>query len=367
MNLRAVCCFLLSFTLFCCNESGKQQDSLHIPTDSIKGGNVEVPKQEHIDIEYSDSERERFLDSIGSLPSHPLVKQTTFATDSIFKNQLSMNKVISGSDFEKLKEVMNSSGEWNPDIDLETAKAIFGEKAIDTAQLSDGKLPLVVYSFDKHKSDWNEFAICPGTTASGEYGWTCKLYFFRKNRIVACHTIEHHYGLEINHFKDAEGRTVIYYSENFGTGSGIWQWNYYFYKYDGDRLIPVLNELKDGNLQSGWGSRMFRLETTIVKTNPLTMKMTYYHQLYKNGVPGPKLYQGKAIVHYKWDEASKTYQADYDHSTITRAQVVSYYIESGDLLFINSHSGILKSRMTDKILRGIIMDYLNEAMNACYP
>ncbi|NHA04323.1 hypothetical protein G7092_10975 [Mucilaginibacter sp. HC2] len=353
---------LILMLISCNNRQKSVEKNIHLPGRATsKPANNTPPKK----VQYSDQQLEQFLDSIGHLPTQALADKAAFWADSIFKNQAKIDIVISASDFKKLKKAVHTKV-----IDVLTARRIFGNKAIDSAcneasvllTLKAGLIPVVYYPFDKHKSDFNEYAICIGdpTHCANAY-----LYFFKGNKIISKHNGYSRYGLDLEHYKDSDGKTVVYYKEEFDDGSGIWWNNYFFYKYDGDKLIPVLNELQNGNLQSS-ELRAFWLESFVQKTNPLTIKMVYYDQFSiptDSGDFGPNIINDSTIVRYNWNEQLKIYQGDYKNSKINKPQVLSYYLASDDLLFINAYYKTLKATLFDKVKKKRTLYYLNQVKN----
>jgi len=338
----------------------QQQDIVSTKSDTTKTDTTAVDKKEKPKIQFTDRQLENYLDSIGSLSTYPLADKVSFVADSTFKNQMQMDKLVSESDFSKLKQAIKEKDEIDRVIDLTTAKNIFGVVQVDSAYLETGQIPVTLISFDKNKNDFNEYAICLDYP---DAGWSCKLYFFKRNRIIAQHIIEHHYGLELKHHKDSDGKTIIYYKENFGTGSGIWQFNFYFYKYYGEKLIPILNELENGNLQSPWGARIYWLEAFVTKTNPLTLKMVYYQELYDTTGIGHRIIEDSTFVQYTWDEKSKTLIGNYEKSKINKPQTLTYFLADNELLFIKTYYKTLKACIKDKKKRQLTLNYLNEVKN----
>lgn len=348
---------LIIILLTSCGNEQRQKDYVDLPIiDSTKIANE--------DKSYTEQQLTFFLDSIGSFPPSYFAENVSFIADSIFRNQLQMNKVISQSNFSRLKLAINEEDEILRTIDIKTAKNIFGEIQVDSSFVADGKIPITFFSFDKRKEDFNEFAICLGYTDAGEFGWSCVLYFFKNNKIVAKHNIYHRYGLELNHYKDSDGKTIIYYKENFGSGTGIWQFNFYFYKFYNDKLIPILNVLENGNLNS-WGRRNFWLETFVTKTNPLTLKMVYHQFFYETKEEGEdyRIIDDSTFIQFKWDEKSRTLIGNYEKSKINKFKILTYYLDSNDLLFINTHYNELKKGIKDKTKRHIVLNYLNGVKN----
>lgn len=352
--------YLLTLLLLTSCGNRQQQGSVFTKSDPTKTDTTTVDKEERLQIQFTDQQLENYLDSIGSLSTHLLADEVSFIADSTFKNQLQMDKVISESDFSTLKEVIKHEEEIDREIDIETAKNIFGVIQIDSFYLETGKIPITLLSFDQNKNDLNEYAICLGNPNAE---WSCKLYFFKGNRIIAQHIIEHHYGLELKHYKDSDGKTVVYYEENFGTGSGIWQFNFYFYKYYNNKLIPILNELESGNLQSPWGARIYWLEAFVTKTTPLTLKMVYYQELYDTTGIGHRIIDDSTFVQYAWNEKSKTLVGNYEKTKINKPQTLTYFLADNELLFINTYYKTLKACLKDKRKRQITLNYLNVVKN----
>lgn len=342
------------FLANCGNGQRQQENATSKPTDTTEINNKET--------RYTDKHLENFLDSIGSLSPTLWTDRVSFVADSTFKNQIQMNKVVSQTDFTKLKRAIKEDDEILRTIDIKTAKNIFGEIQIDSSFLADGKIPITVYSFDKRKDDFNEYAICLGYP---DMDWSCILYFFKGNKIIAKHNIFHRYGLELEHYKDSDNKTIIYYKENFGSGTGIWQFNFYFYKYYDDKLIPILNELENGNL-NGWGNtRSFWLEAFVTKTKPLTFKMVYYQELYErtDSISIHRIIDDSTFVQYTWDEKTRTLIGNYDKSKINKFQTLTYYLADNELLFINTYYATLKDCLKDKEKRKVTLNYLNEVKN----
>ena len=357
ITMRIFFYILIILLLANCGNNGQQQKK---NVASQSKDNTKIYKNE---IHYTDQQLENFLDSIGNLSPSFFADNVSFIEDSTHRNQLQMNKVISQSDFSKLKNAIKEEDEIDRTIDIKTAKSIFGEIRVDSSFFADGKIPITFFSFDKRKDDFNEYAICLGNP---NMDWSCVLYFLKSNRIIAKHSIYHRYGLNLEHYKDSDGKTIIYYKENFGSGTGIWQFNFYFYKFYDDKLIPILNELENGNLNS-WGGRNFWLETFVTNTRPLTLKMVYYHEFYETKTNGNgvdfRIINDSTFVQFVWDEKSRTLAGNYEESKINKFQILTYYLNSNELLFINTYYATLKNSLKDKTKRHIILNYLNDIKN----
>lgn len=355
-KMRNIYYILTIFILSNC-DNGQSQ------TEHIESKTTDTTEPENIEICYTDQQLENFLDSIGSLSPSLWADSVSFFADSTFKNQQQMEKVILQADFTKLKQAFKGEGVVST-IDIKTANNIFGEIQVDSSFLAEGKIPVTLYPFGQGKDDFNEFAICLGLTEGGEYGWSCMLYFFKKNKIIAKHNIYHRYGLELNDYIDSDGKTVIYYKENFGSGTGIWQFNYFFYKFYGDKLIPILNEIQNGNV-NGWGiGRNFWLESFVTKTTPLTLKMVYNQELNYTSEGTLKIVDDSTVVQYTWDEKTRTLIGNYEETKINKYQTLTYYLADNELLFINTYFFTLKDCLKDKTKRNSVLDYLNYIKNS---
>jgi hypothetical protein len=330
-------------------------------------GKARVEKNHESDyVQYNTSQLISFLDSVGKLPTQPLADKASFFADSIFNNQVQLNQTVSAKNFIKLKNAAVRGF-----IDIETAKTIFQNNRIDSicsndsfiAERKKGMIPLVFYSFDKNKGVFNEFAICLGDPERCENAY---IYFFKGSKIISKQYGYNNYGLGLNHYKDIDGRTVVYYRIRFVSGSGTWWHQFLFYKYSGDSLVPVLTELQNGNMQSGgMGNRVLWLESFVEKTNPLTIKMVYYDQLPDTTKDdfGPMFIQDSTAVQYLWDAKSNKLIGQYSQSKLTKAQVLSYNLEDNDLLFINTHFKALKESLIDTTKKKLTLRYLNFVKN----
>lgn len=164
-----------------------------------------------------------------------------------------------------------------------------------------------------------------------------------------------------------DGEAIVYRLVEFEDGSGIWWNNYFFYKYDNGKLIPVLNILQNGNAQAFWGPRILWLESKVINTAPLTIKMVYYQKFYKWGedhfIYGPGFINDSTAVVFKWNKNSKTLQGQYANAKITGQQILTYYVTDNELLFINTHYTLLKTLLTNKKKKKWVLNYLNTIKN----
>jgi hypothetical protein len=124
-----------------------------------------------------------------------------------------------------------------------------------------------------------------------------------------------------------------------------------------------LNGLENTNLQFPWSLRSIWLESSVVNTNPLTLKMVY-SQTFSDSSDGPKFVHDSIFVKYNWNKDTKTLVGDYSSSKISKEQVLTYQLDGNELLFINAYYKILKQNLSDERFKKQTINYLNEIMNS---
>ena len=338
------------------NNQSKSKDSIVVKTDTIDDKSKSVAQYHPVKFkQYSQKTLIQFLDSIGHLDNSKLQTKLRHYSDSIYNSRHNLNIVLNTKDFVKLKQAIK-----NKYIDIKTAKRFF-KFPIDTSFIKNDKLFIEFLSFDKQRRDYNEFAISIGIP---DCSWENDLYFFKGNRIISHHHIFHRYGLDIKNYIDVDGRNVVYYKENFGSGTGVWQFNYYFYKYFDTKLKPVLNVIENGNLNAGFSYRNFWLETFVVKTNPLTLKFVYNWDIADAKDNRMQMQNDSTEVIYNWDSESNTYIGNY-YDKINPNDFLTYYIENNDVYTINVHYNDFKTIIESKDFkkRKAVLNYLNNIKN----
>jgi hypothetical protein len=348
-------CFMLFLGVLGCRNATKPANKQPLK----KAARVKA--KSYKEIQYTEGQLIAFFDSVGKLPVQPLAAKAAFYADSIFKTFTKpVNRQLSTADFKSLKQAITAKR-----ISVNAAKRIFGEFTVDSNCNSNGLFDSVkrgyvylqAYHFIRNKNKFDEFAVgvadrghCPGAM----------IYYFRGNKIIAKQDGYSRFESEPEYFTNVDGENIVYRQYEFAEGSGVGWFNYFFYKYDGDKLIPVLNELANGNAQGSWIGRVIWLDATVKRTNPLTLKMVYYNQFIGEDrtIWGPMVINDSAMVGYKWDEKSKVFIGQYEKSKISKAQILSYYLDDNDLLFINSFHDPLKKALYDKENRKLILRYL---------
>ncbi|WP_114936228.1 hypothetical protein [Mucilaginibacter endophyticus] len=364
----AVCLVLLLGVLGCHHESKPIHKKP--PKKAVK-----AKAKEYVEVKYTEPQLIAFFDSVGRLPVEPLANKAAFWADSVFENFTEpMSRVLSDADFTLLKSCIRK-GMIKP-VD---ARNIFGELKFDSTctakglfdSVKKGNVYLQYYPFGGKKSKFDEFGILVGDAGHCD---SSELYFFKGNKIIAKQSGYSRYTDNVQYFKNVDGESIVYRRMEFNEGSGIWWFNSFFYKYDGDKLIPVLNELMNSNLlqPSPWGIREIWLESTIQHTNPLVMKFVYHQQFqdtteYDHYVAdpkrGPMIVDDSTLVKYTWNAQTKKLEAQFESSKINRPQILSCYLIDNELLFINAYHQRLKKMMLNKKKKRYILHYLNNIKN----
>ena len=339
---------LLSLTA-CNNQAGKKQIVL-TDKDTIQTGMA---------VQYSEKKLISLLDSIGKLNPNSWTEKLTFLVDSTLNNQIKLNKKLNPADFQKLKSTVKSGK-----IDLDFAKLFFPNIELDSIlikNLENNKLPIGFYSFDRNENDFNEFAISIGN--DGGISWSNDVYFFKSDKIIAKHKIFHRYGLELNHFKNEINETVIYYETNYQSGTGIWWYQFNFYRYDKDELLPTLTEIKNINLQFPWSIRAYWIKSTVLNTKPLKLKFVYNNQFTDSLGNQIDFINDSTEVTYHFDRQKKMYEPEFNDSKLNRLKLLTYFHADNELLFVNINYDLFKKELNDKTRRKVVLNYLNELKN----
>jgi len=308
-----------------------------------------------IPVQFTDTELLAFLDSIHELSAEPWIKTASTLPDSVYNNVLNLNVSIHTSDFELLKRQVSRS---KLSVDL------FRKLVPNAAQLLPDsiKTPInaILHSFSATTFNFFAVELFPDT-------WESTVLFFNKNKLLAVHRIFHKYGLEMNYFEGENQLPTVYYRQNFESGTGIWWWNYNFFAFTEQKLVPVLNELQNANYQFPWGLRAFWFETTVVETKPLTLKMVYDAQLWnlENDAEPWHLFSDSCKLTYYWNNKLLRYEPDFSNSTLNRTKITSFYLTGSEELFINAYYTELKALLSgaDTLKQRAIFKYLNEVKN----
>jgi hypothetical protein len=309
------------------------------------------------DVYYENSELSAFFDSVSQKDCTPFQLSLTRYTDSVFIHRTNLNRKIQPVTFEKLKQSIEFGH-----LDLTTGKEIF-DMPLDSTFIKEGSIEISFVPFEKAKGKFGKFAIVIGSLLSA---WENDIYFFDGASLVAKHHNFHKNGDTIHWFLDSDGNTVVYYLQNFGGGSGIWQYNYFFYKYLNGRLVSVLNILENGNLH--WSSvdpRHFWLETTVVKTSPLKLKFVYNYELSDYNSNWTDIKKDSTEVVFDWDKNSSKYIGHFPDK-FDMLQIYCYYLDDkADLYTVCADKKHLASILhgQDSAKRKAVLFFLNKLKN----
>jgi len=263
-----------------------------------------------------------------------------------------MSLFINDKDFETLK-----MGAKTGKLDLLTANKIFTHP-IDSSYISGNYVNISFLPFNKNNA-FNEFGIC-----IGDYHFSMEndVYFLKENRVIAFHQIFHRYGLDIYSFKDSDNRTTVYYRQNFGSGTGLWQFNLFFYKYIGDKLEPVLNIPESSNHEA-WDGHVYALESEILKTSPLSLRYFYKQEITDTTSNIVELVNDSAIAHFLWNENKMDYTRKFT-AKFSYRNLLSY-ADYDNSYIIESYYPLLKTILTgkDTIKKNIVLNYLHNIRN----
>jgi hypothetical protein len=356
-------------TLLSCNN----KPTSAVKKDASKKVEKKSPPAEKAIVKYTDKQLEAFLDSVGHMAQQPLADRVAFGVDSTFKNFTKpMNRLVPAADFEQLKKAIKAKM-----ITPRLARIIFGEFKGDSTCNANGLLDSVkkgyvhlsYFPFDKFR----QYAV---RVSDAEHCNGSDLYFFRDNMIIAKQDgYSRYFDDDIKYYPAGDGNTIVYRMIEFNSGSGIWWNQYFFYKYDGDQLIPILNIPENTNLlqPSPWGLRELWFESTVKGTIPLTIKMVYHQTLPDTTEPGdfdsvsynnrPMIVNDSTIVKYSWNKQTKTLQSDFTGTKINQAQILSYYLNDNELLAINAYYSKYQKMMISKKKRPYLLNYLNTVKN----
>ncbi|MFN8165916.1 MAG: hypothetical protein U0X76_07045 [Bacteroidia bacterium] len=351
-NRYAVLFAVFAFCFFSCiNKEKNDRESGSLSSENTE---ADSSSEETNQIVYPDSVLLAYFDSIAALPVAELVKTVKLQSDTDFRNVQPLDISLSDEEFAEIRQAAKSEA-----LDVNLAAKIFPGYQPDSTDSANGLISVSFFSFDRRKNDFKEFAICPGGAFNG---WGCDIFFFEGKKIIARRHAEHHYGLELKSFKDADGKTVVYYRQNFESGTGIWWYNFYFYKYSEGKIIPVLDEIENSNLGFPWSIRSMWLKSTVVRTNPLTLKIVYSQAL-EDTVKPRFIENDSTFVNYKWNSQKQCFEGDYQKAGLSKDRLYSYYLDNSSDLFINLYAKQLKQMLSERENRGVVLGYLNEAIN----
>lgn len=317
----------------------------------------EGPQVAYVQTEkYSETRLRDFLDSVGHLSALDMGKG------------LATNFYAIGDDIEHFNHAFG-------DKDISMLRVAMKTNFLDTAVLKKLPLPhheeyrennatyVTIYSFDDHPEDMDCFAFCfGGVGALEESDW----FFFKSKKLVARHHILHRFDLKMEHFKDYDGNVVVYYNVSVRGGTGFGNSEYHFFKYDQDKLIPVLAEVEHSGKGLMFDYDLKDIEAEIIKTRPLTMKFNFLRNFgHSNFNPIPQtIIEDSTLVTYHWKNTCRCFVGDYGQLNLNEQQLLSFRLDKDDVFFANAHYETLKKYLngTDSLKKSAVLLLLKNVM-----
>lgn len=356
-------CFLLIF--FCCCSSSEKEPK---PTASkqAKVDTIPLMKDTTPIIDYTPIKS--FLLDLEKKPLKKIIDNVGYSEDSLFRSQVrnfkpfrlkkaEVETIFKVKETTKLpKRLVKKLAKKQPII-YTSAMFTFDENYQDSVCSS-----LLIPLDNEH-----EYLLVIGY----DIGWETDFFVLKKQEerwyIIGQFHNFFRYDFFLDFFQNEEGQTVFCYKENFGSGTGIWQFNYYFYLIDGLRIKPVLNILENSNL-TGWGHRRSRwVETKVIAHHPLTFKVVFYNFFFNepNECPEHEVYFNHDSLNLitKWDNSLYEYAPVFNEQ-LTENQLLSYYIYTPDELFIHAYSEEFKTILEkeEEPCKNVFIEFLKEVM-----
>ncbi len=289
-----------------------------------------------------------FFDSIKNISSENLVQKAQFIADSTFHSFKVHNQSISKNNFKLLMQAVEKQ-----EISYNQFNRIFNFK-IDAYFTNSGKIQIRFFSFCK-KDSLQHYAIVLGNK---DLTWESKVFFFERDRLISEHNVFHKYGLELDFFLDLDMQPIVYYSFNFESGTGVWWFNYFFYKFSNGTIEPVLNILQRSNLNFPLQNRIYSYEAELINFLPLTFKVKYLQEIFGENGKSLQLINDSSIFVYRWNSNFNKFLPD-SHNKLSHYQIISYYLGETDFLFIKTHTTEFTNAVKVDSLKSIIFSYFN--------
>jgi hypothetical protein len=233
-----------------------------------------------------------FFDSIKNISSESLVQKVQFVADSTFQSFKIYNKSISHNNFKLLMQAIGKKEITNCQFER-----IFNFN-IETNFQKDEKIPLRFFSFCKNDS-LQKYAIVLGNK---DLTWESKVFFLERDRLISAQNVFNKYGLELNYFLDFDLQPIVYYLFSFESGTGVWWFNYFFYKFSNGTIEPVLNILQRSNLNFPMQNRIYSYEAELINFAPLTFKVKYFQEIFGETGKSFQLINDSILVAYNWSK-----------------------------------------------------------------
>jgi hypothetical protein len=343
MRYKIIAIFFI-FILNCCKTNNPKTNANQNLQDSINN---------EFDLKtiFSESEKFLYMDSISKINPREMIFKIAHDVDSVFNSSILINKTLSDREFIEI-EKSKETGK----ISLKTARKVFNFTQ-DSIWIEKDSVFLKYYDLDNYM----DYAICFGEPS---VTWENDFFFLKKNRLLIKRHIYHHGNLNFKFFQDVDNNTVVYWTECFGTGTGVWQYNYFFLKYFNQKIIPILNIIQNGNLRVGVSYRNFWIESKIVSTNPLKMKFEFNMDLPNESLNDRvEILNDSSTIDFCWNE-NKTKLLGNFNEKLKMSDIYCYYINTTENYNILQNINLLKKFLngTDSLKRKAVLYYLDNIM-----
>ena len=309
---------------------------------------VSVP-DEHM---YSTDTLLTFLTHVEHMSFNNALSKANSSVDSVFHQHKPLQIPISANANRWLKKAEQSN--WVP---TSVAKKLFYLTDLEPNQQPDS-IYINVFQLNETGKGNNTKVISFGPEMMD---WDTDLYFIRNDTIIAWQHNYHRYGPEIDAFQDEWNRTVVYYTECFGSGAGIAEFHWFFYVIDSKGMHPLMTTLHIANLcAASWLPREFYLDAEIVHTNPLQIK-------YKTEDVMPEFYdetedilKDSFIVHYSFSPDSMHLTGKFP-ARFPEVLLTNYYTGTDNLLYTKRNAGRIRNYLTgsDEHMRRVYQLYVS--------
>lgn len=285
-------------------------------------GMIRVPSSEQVadTLQWSDSISTDYLIRIATEGSDLAYHE---AFDPLFIT-------LPDSDFQALTTALSDTdaaflGYWLP---LHVAQRIF-PFPLDTSFIEDGQIQIDSISLSSNGS-FRHFAVVIGTGYAADHN---DLYFFNGTRMLGAVHNYHRYGLDHGHFKRPDGTAVFHLVQCLASGTGIWQFNRYFFQITDDSMYPVLNVMERSNLH-GWQSPRYLWYLSELRgTDPLTYRYVHHTTLVDTGNQEVALAADSGYLRFHWDPIGQAYAPLFGMG-LRRMEHISYHLDAPHALTV---------------------------------
>ena len=203
--------------------------------------------------------------------------------------------------------------------------------------------------------DFDEYAVVIGAYSAF---YESDIYIFKGDKMLRKHRVFHKGGLDIKHFKGPDGKTIMYYNHIFGSESGIYQANTFFYQLDGEQVKPVLNLPQSSYNYTGLAYRSYSFQSEKVDSNEMSLKFQadgnftdYVNDLKAN------YEKERGLMVFDWDNSCQCFTSA-SSNLLHLYKLATYTMADNNLLFINLYADELKTLLDHDYKNEMVLIYL---------